>query len=138
MYVAGAFVRLLLLVAALAVSLMMPSALFGLCVVWPVVWLMWQWGPAEARTSAPTTFDVLVFLPYAIGAQGALDSLVPYAGDLVVLVGNLVVVAALRRPKLPVAKVVVRRPWPPSMMQRCSRWPARSSTRRSRTTRSPI
>lgn len=108
MHVVGAFIRLLLLVVSVALSLCMPNALIGIG-VWGLIWLMWERLPPEHQRATPSVFDALVFLPYAIGAQVALDSLVPYLGDVSLVVTNVAIVAAVRRPKLPAATVVVRR-----------------------------
>lgn len=101
----GSFVRLLLLVACLALSLFMPNMLVGLG-IWPLIWLAWDRIGPEDRLSAPSLVELL---PFAIAAQVALDSLVPYAGDVAVLAVNAMIVTALRRPKIPPASVVVRR-----------------------------
>ena len=95
-------VRLLLVAALIALSLLMPNVLAGLG-VWPLIWLAWERVPYEER--APTS-TMLQLVPFAIAVQVALDTLVPFLGDVTVLVGNLLIVAALRRPKLPRARVV--------------------------------
>ena len=97
-------VRLLLLAALISLSLLMPNVLAGLG-VWPLIWLAWDRVPYEQR--APTS-AMLQLLPFAVAVQVALDTLVPFLGDVTVLVGNVLLVAALRRPKLPKAVVVVR------------------------------
>jgi hypothetical protein len=99
-----AFVRLLLVVACVTLSLFMPNVVTGLG-VWPLIWLAWERVPAEERVS---TGSVLQLLPFMIAVQVALDSLVPFVGDVTVLVVNGLIVASLRRPRLPRAMVVVR------------------------------
>jgi hypothetical protein len=99
-----AFVRIMLVVACLTLSLFMPNVVTGIG-VWPLIWLAWDRVPFEQRAS---TWSMMQLLPFAIAVQVALDSLVPFAGDVTVLVGNFLVVAALRRPRLPRATVVVR------------------------------
>jgi hypothetical protein len=97
----GTFVRAILLVVALALTPLMPDMLVGL-VIWPLIWLAWDRVPVRERISASTVIELL---PFAIAAQVALDSLVPYFGDVVVLVVNVMIVATLRRTKLPEARV---------------------------------
>jgi hypothetical protein len=101
MTIISAMVRLLVLVASLTLSLFMPNALVGLG-IWFVVWLVWERVPADNRLGTPSLLELL---PFAIAAQVALDAVVPYLGDAVVVVGNALIVAALRRPKLPPAHV---------------------------------
>lgn len=101
----GSFVRLLLLVVCLALTLLMPNMLVGLG-VWPLIWLAWDRIGPEDRLPMPSLLELL---PFVIAAQVALDSLVPYVGDVAVLVGNAMIITALRRPKIPPATVVVRR-----------------------------
>jgi hypothetical protein len=104
LYVVTALVRLLLVVACLTLSLFMPNVITGLG-VWPLIWLAWDRVPYEERIS---TSAMLQLLPFAIAVQVALDSLVPFVGDITVLLGNVLIVAVLRRPKLPKAWVVRR------------------------------
>ena len=93
----AALIRLLLLCGCLTLSLLMPSAIAGLG-VWALIWLLWERVPYEQRLSAPSMLELL---PFAIAVQVAFDCLVPYAGDVFVLVGNAGIVAALRRPRIP-------------------------------------
>ena len=101
MHLVGAMVRLLLLVASVALSLFIPNLLLGLA-IWFFVWLMWERVPADERLTAPSVIELL---PFAIAGQVALDSVVPCRGEVVVVVGNAMIVAALRKPKLPTAQV---------------------------------
>lgn len=96
-----AMVRLLLLVACLTLSLFMPNALVGIG-IWFFVWLLWERVPEDERLTARSAIELL---PFAIAGQVALDSVVPYLGDVVAVVGNAMIVAALRRPKLPRAQI---------------------------------
>jgi hypothetical protein len=102
LFLVAALVRLLVVIACLTLSLFMPNVVTGIG-VWPLIWLAWDRVPFEQRAS---TWSMMQLLPFAIAVQVALDSLVPFAGDVTVLVGNFVVVAALRRPRLPRARVV--------------------------------
>ena len=101
MHLVGSMVRLILLVASVALSLFIPNLLVGLA-IWFFVWLMWERVPADERLTAPSVIELL---PFAIAGQVALDSVVPYLGDVVVVVINAMIVAALRKPKLPSAHV---------------------------------
>ena len=105
MRLVSACVRMLLLVVSLALSLFMPNMLVGLA-VWPLIWLVWDRLPDHERMSTPSLLELL---PFAIAGQVALDSLVPYFGDVAVLVVNVMIVAALRRSKLPQARVISSR-----------------------------
>jgi hypothetical protein len=99
----GPLSRSLLLLACMALYVFARDAQAALA-VWPLILLCWQ--GVDDRLPLSWTIELV---PFVIAAQIALDSVIPYAGDIAILFGNLALAASLRRPRLPPAILVVER-----------------------------
>lgn len=99
----GALSRSLLLLACMALYVFAGDAAAALA-VWPLIWLCWH--RIDDRLPLSWTIELA---PFVVAAQIALDSVIPNAGDIAILLGNLALAVSLRRPRLPPAILVERR-----------------------------
>jgi hypothetical protein len=74
---------------------------------WAALWLMYERVPYEERLPARW---VLQLMPFVVGAQVALDVMVPFTGDIAIVLGMAWAVNdMLRRRVLPQARVMSSR-----------------------------